>query len=61
MCNNNYGNWRGDTVKKDYTKYLEIIDKYINVDWNFTGVFEKIIDEIISEYNKELPHDETTL
>lgn len=48
-------------MKRDYTKYLEIIDKYINVDWNFTGVFEKIIDEIIAEYNKELPHDETTL
>lgn len=40
-------------MKKDYTRYLEIIDKYINVDWNFTDVYEKIIDGIIAEHEKE--------
>jgi len=42
-------------VKKnrDYEKYLEIMDKQINVNWNFRNVYEKIVDEIIEKYEKE--------
>lgn len=44
-----------------YDKYIEIMDKYINVDWNFKDVYEKIVDEIIEEHKKELLREETIL
>nr|WP_312578244.1 hypothetical protein [Sedimentibacter sp.] len=38
---------------RNYDKYLEIMDKHINVNWNFKDVYEKIVDGIISEHEKE--------
>lgn len=49
-------------MKRNYDKYLEIIDESINVNWNFNNVYKKIVDGIIAEYEKEKmqTRDETT-
>lgn len=39
--------------KRNYDKYLEIMDKSINVNWNFREQYEKIVDGIIEAYEKE--------
>lgn len=49
-------------MKRNYDKYIEIIENHIQVDWNFRSLYEKIINEIIVEYEKEKmqPQEETT-
>ncbi|MBP1925857.1 hypothetical protein J2Z76_001718 [Sedimentibacter acidaminivorans] len=39
--------------RKDYDKYISIIDETINVNWNFREQYEKIVDGIIEAYEKE--------
>jgi len=38
----------------DYDKYIEILGKYINVNYNNEELYKKAINEILKEYRKEL-------
>lgn len=38
--------------EKGMDKYIKILDKYINVNWNNKDQYQKAISEILEEYGK---------
>jgi hypothetical protein len=39
-------------VKKT-EKYIEILEKYVSIDWNNKKIYEKMLKEIFKEYEKQ--------
>jgi len=33
--------------------YIEILEKYVSIDWNYKEMYEKMLKEIFTEYEKE--------
>jgi len=33
--------------------YIEILEKYVSIDWNSKEMYEKMLKEIFTEYEKE--------
>ena len=40
-------------MKINYDDYLEIMDKYININWNFRDIYKKMVYEIIEKHVRD--------
>jgi hypothetical protein len=37
--------------------YIEILEKYVSIDWNNKTMYEKMLKEIFREYEKDISQD----